>query len=193
MEEEQRHTKDALRRRLRAARRSLAPDAAARLGALISRRVVALDAFGAARNLVAYAPVENEVDPGSAVATALAAGKTVYYPRRDGDGLAFVAAAPAALRPGRHGIPEPVGGAALPAGAADVVVLVPGVAFDPRGIRLGRGAGCYDRALARHPTARRIGLAYEMQIVAEVPADPWDVPMDAVVTEDRVLGPKEMQ
>ena len=69
--------------------------------------------------------------------------------------------------------------------------MVPGVAFDPRGVRLGRGAGCYDRALARHPTALRVGLAYEMQVVPSLPEATWDVPMDAVVTEARVLVRKE--
>ena len=64
---------------------------------------------------------------------------------------------------------------------------MPGLAFDARGVRLGRGAGCYDRGLARHPHAARIGLAYEMQVVPALPEAAWDVRMDAVVTEARVL------
>ena len=142
--------------------------------------------------MVAYAPIENEVDPGALVAAAAAAGKPVYYPRRTSDGLEFLQSGPEGLAPRWSALPEPLDGAPLsPAAGEGVVFLVPGIAFDPRGVRLGRGAGCYDRALARHPTALRVGLAYEMQVVPSLPEATWDVPMDAVVTEARVLVRKE--
>src|SRR6184192_1552151 len=82
MGEDHAETKDALRRRLRAARAALPPRAAAELGAAACARVHGLPAFRAARAVVAYAPIENEVDPGALVAAAAAAGKPVYYPRR---------------------------------------------------------------------------------------------------------------
>ncbi len=66
------------------------------------------------------------------------------------------------------------------------VVLVPGVAFGEDGSRLGHGKGYYDELLARMPMARRIGITWECRIVAEVPMGEHDVPMHAVVTEDRV-------
>jgi 5-formyltetrahydrofolate cyclo-ligase len=152
-----------------------------------------MPAFAAARHVVAYAAVENEVDPAAIVAVALDAGKTVYYPRRAGDGLDFLAASPERLQPGPGGIAEPVAGDRLPVGDDGVLFLVPGVAFDARGARLGRGAGCYDRALARHRTATPVGLAYEMQLVPVLPEAAWDVRMAAVVTETRVLTPKEIR
>ena len=168
-------TKQTLRRRMRAARASLSPDLVAELGAAVCARLLGLPSFLASRAVVAYAPIDNEVDPGAAVKATLAAGKAVYYPRRAPDGLEFLE----------------LDGSPLSAGTEGVVFLVPGVAFDPRGVRLGRGAGCYDRALARHPTALRDGLAYEMQVVPSLPEATWDVPMDAVVTEARVLVRKE--
>jgi 5-formyltetrahydrofolate cyclo-ligase len=68
------------------------------------------------------------------------------------------------------------------------LVLVPGVAFDGSGRRLGRGRGHYDATLAAlSPAAVRIGLAFELQIVAAVPCEPHDMPLDAIVTERRVL------
>jgi 5-formyltetrahydrofolate cyclo-ligase len=71
------------------------------------------------------------------------------------------------------------------------VVVLPGLAFDLRGYRLGRGAGYYDRSLpALGPGARRIGLAFECQVVECMPADPHDVPVDRIVTEDRVTSPR---
>jgi 5-formyltetrahydrofolate cyclo-ligase len=70
----------------------------------------------------------------------------------------------------------------------DVVFLVPGVAFDARGVRLGRGVGWYDRALGRYPRGIRIGLAYEFQVVPSLPEAPWDVRMHAIVTEAGLIG-----
>jgi len=64
-----------------------------------------------------------------------------------------------------------------------VLFLVPGVAFDARGVRLGRGIGWYDRALERHPRSIRVGLAYGFQVVSRLPEAPWDVRMHAIVTE----------
>ena len=184
--------KDALRRRLRTARANLSPRVAAERSAAVCARVMGLPAFTTARAVVAYAPVENEVDPASVVAAALADGKAVYYPRRAADGLEFLQSDPAGLQRRGFPVPEPVDGRPLAVEAGeDIAFLVPGIAFDPGGVRLGRGAGCYDRALARHPRAARIGLAYEMQLVASLPEAAWDIRMDAVVTEVRVLVVKE--
>jgi 5-formyltetrahydrofolate cyclo-ligase len=86
--------------------------------------------------------------------------------------------------------PAPPGsslGAALDPTAEAVLFLVPGVAFDPRGVRLGRGDGWYDRAFARHPGGVRLGLAYEFQVLADLPEAPWDVRMHGVVTDARVI------
>ncbi len=65
---------------------------------------------------------------------------------------------------------------------------MPGVAFDVRGRRLGRGGGWYDRTLAPFDVAWRLGLAFDFQVVPALPAEPWDVGMHAIVTERRVLG-----
>ena len=188
MGEDHAEIKQVLRRRLRAARVDLPPRVAAELGAAICARVLGMPAFLGAHALVAYAPVENEVDPGALVGVALAGGKSVYYPRRTAGDVEFLESAPTDLAPGSSTIPEPRSGTPLPSdGGEGVVFLVPGLAFDARGVRLGRGAGCYDRGLARHPHAARIGLAYEMQVVPALPEAAWDVRMDAVVTEARVL------
>ncbi len=180
-------TKRRLRQRLLAARRDLSANAAARLATAVCARVAKWHAFAAARHVVAYAAVENEVDPHEVVDTALEAGKAVYFPRIARGDLEFLRAEPTRLRPGRHGIPEPIDGAPLVPGTLAVLFLVPGVAFDTRGVRLGRGAGCYDRALARHTEAVRVGLAYEMQVVQSLPEAALDVRMHAVATEARLL------
>jgi 5-formyltetrahydrofolate cyclo-ligase len=149
--------------------------------------VVCLSAFQRAAHLVAYAAHRGEIDPSGITEAALASGKSVYFPRVADAGLEFVEAAPADLIPGSYGIPEPRDGRLLPASGSDLLFLVPGVAFDPAGTRLGRGGGHYDRALATYPGGLRVGLTSEEELVPTLPRDGWDQPMDAVVTERRLL------
>ncbi len=137
--------------------------------------------------MVAYAPLNDEVDPGAVVHAARGWGATVYFPRGAADGLDFLAADQNELRPGRWGVPEPPPTALALAAAEEAVFLVPGLAFDVRGTRLGRGGGAYDRALARFSHALRIGVTRERRLVPQLPEERHDVPMHVVVTEGRLL------
>jgi 5-formyltetrahydrofolate cyclo-ligase len=96
-----------------------------------------------------------------------------------------------ALMPGRFGIPEPDGFSLVTIMLPAIdIVIVPGVAFDAEGGRVGFGGGYYDCTLAWNRNARRptlIGLAYDFQIVDRCPTDELDVPVDMVVTDARVL------
>jgi len=97
-------------------------------------------------------------------------------------------ASPAALGPGRMGLREPAAGAAPASPQAIDVVLVPGVAFDRAGGRLGRGAAYYDTYLPRlRAEAARVGVAFADQVVEDVPAGAHDVRVDWVVTQDEVI------
>lgn len=95
------------------------------------------------------------------------------------------------LRPNRFGIPEPVDTAVFRARQLDLL-LMPLVGFDDAGRRLGMGGGFYDATLAfmqhrRHwRKPRLIGVAFECQRVAALPHEPWDMPLDAVLTEKRL-------
>lgn len=184
---EVRQTKGLLRRRLLTDRRALPVAEQSRLSAEVCRRLVESAAFAEARRVAAYAAVDGEVDPRAAVRDALARGVPVHYPRWAESGLQFVEDGGDGLVPGRGGIPEPPDGPLLSPGARGLVFLVPGVAFDLEGRRLGRGAGCYDQALAEYPDALRIGLAYDFQLVPSLPEEPWDVRMHAIATEARLL------
>ena len=88
------------------------------------------------------------------------------------------------LFPGLFGTshPEPSGGAVVPD-----VIIAPLLGFDQRMNRLGQGGGYYDRAFARHPDALRVGLAWSAQELDDVPADPWDLPPDMILTETAVI------
>ena len=175
-----------LRARLRAERERLPRHTAESHAVEACARLLRLPCYESAAAVVAYAATGNELDPAPVVAAAIAAGKAVYFPRRMEDRLEFLKAASDRLRPAAHGLLEPTDGEPLPDGAVGTVFIVPGVGFDERGARLGRGAGCFDRALPRFAGAVRIGLAYEFQVLPFLPEAPWDVRMDTVVTEARV-------
>ncbi len=87
------------------------------------------------------------------------------------------------VRPGLWGIPTPRKRCPVAAGADVDVVLTPMVAFDERGWRIGHGGGYYDRFLSANPGAYRLGVAFELQRVADCLPQEWDVPLHALVTE----------
>lgn len=140
------------------------------------------------RVVAAYAPIGEEADPAPLVAAARAAGCTLALPHvvDRATPLHFLAWNDAPLASGPFGLRQP---AADGRAVAPDVILAPLVAFDAALNRIGQGAGHYDRAFARFPHARRIGVAYSVQRVAQVPADPWDVPLHALITEQGWLCP----
>lgn len=184
--------KTALRQQMLAARRSLSAGDRAAASRAVAARVVALPAFAAAATVAVYPPMGAEVDTAPIVDAALAAGKRIAWPRIVGGDarLGFAACLPAELVPGPHGTREPPPGAdEVPVASLDLA-LVPGLAFDAAGRRLGRGGGYYDSALgALAGRALRVGLAFDCQIAPEVPVEPHDARVDLVATESRLLGP----
>jgi 5-formyltetrahydrofolate cyclo-ligase len=188
--------RSALRRRLRAARRRLDP-ARRREAAEAAAGQLARLGLPRPRSRVAfYLPIDGEIDPGPAVRRALASGCEVFVPvitRFRSHHMRFVRWTPSlATRPNRWGIREPEG-AGIDGRWLDLAV-VPCVAFDAAGTRLGLGAGFYDRHFAwlpgrsawRHP--RLVGLAYDFQQVDRLPRAEWDVPLWGIVTERGVYG-----
>ena len=178
--------KAALRAEARAARRSLSVVERARAAARSVARLVSLREVLDAGTVALYAALPDEADPFDAVGYLRRAGVRVLLPRvRDHD-LEFVDIDEfASLTPGWRGVREPAG---EPATLDDIdAIVVPGLAFDRSGRRLGQGGGHYDRLLARLPRrSARIGLCLACQVVAEVPADERDEAVDLLVTEDGV-------
>ena len=184
-----------LRRTVLARRDALDAATRAALSPAIFTRIVALDAYREASTVLAYAAFGSEPVTGPFLAGVLADGKTLALPRVDRATrmleLYRVADPGVDLEPGVWGIPEPRPGVCRPITAADVdFILVPGIAFDVRGGRIGYGGGYYDRLIrdcARPP--RLVAAAFEVQIVPEVPMTPQDRRIDRVVTEARVYPP----
>jgi len=186
--------KGELRRRMRRARKALAPVDQERAAGALERQLARLPAFRHSRRVALYFPSDGEIDASGVIDRPWGAGKSYYLPVLTG-GLG----SPLRFAPvtgdtrfvlNRFRIPEPdVAARALLSAAHLDLVLMPLVAFDARGHRLGMGGGYYDRALAflrarrrwRHP--RLIGVAYDFQLVDRLPAEPWDVMLDGVITD----------
>ena len=137
-----------------------------------------------------FAAFRSEVETGPMIRRALKSGKRVILPKVQGSELALfeITDFDKDVAPGAWDIPEPNEGRPVQLDEIDIII-VPGAAFDARGNRLGYGAGFYDQLLpAFKKTA--VALAYELQIVPSVPADPHDVPVAKVVTEKRVIEAK---
>ena len=134
-----------------------------------------------------YSALSGEADLSSIVDTWLAEGRIVLYPRVIGKGtMGFVRVrSRSELSPAAFGILEPTG--EVWTGSVDAV-LVPGLAFDLLGNRLGFGGGYYDRFLQPPRPSRVIGVGFDWQMVRRLPAEPHDVLMDAVVTDRRWYG-----
>jgi 5-formyltetrahydrofolate cyclo-ligase len=190
-------TRAALRRRLRRLRRSIPAVERAAAEQAIRRELRRLGVWQRGRRIAAYVAMPGEVDLAGALTDGLQRGAHIYVPRiasRRAASLDFVPLTRrAVLRRNAFGILEPAGAGRLPVRSLDVV-LVPLVGFDARGRRLGMGAGYYDRALwhrsAMHRGWRRpllVGIAHSIQQVEHLEQQPWDVPLDLVVTERGVL------
>lgn len=151
--------------------------------AAICTALAASQLWQSARAVGLFFARPDEPDLGPLLTEALGSVRLVAVPRWNDTAYewARVRRLPEDCRPGRFGIPEPAPELpAVPPDALDLV-LVPGVAFDTAGRRLGRGGGFYDRLLAGHRGVR-VGACFGPQFVAELPAEPHDVGMSYLVT-----------
>jgi len=187
-----REAKLALRNRVLLARDALAPDERARCTEAIVARIAALPSFVAAHAVLLTLAFRSEWATIPLIERALDARKEVVLPRVNVDArmlqLHRIADPALDIEPGYRGIPEPRAACPVIAPARIDWVLVPGVAFDREGRRLGYGGGFYDRLLPLIGShAARIAGAYAIQIVDHVPSAPHDATVDAIVTEHETI------
>lgn len=182
--------KEELRKRIAGLRRAVPAEARARRASAACARLEEIDAFREAKVIAAYAPLKFELDCQPAVQAARVRGATI--------GLTRVVPGTSELTLHVHGaddelhesgfmVMEPAADAPRLDLASVDVVLVPGLGFDEQGQRLGFGKGFYDRFLPGLPNAVRIGLAFDFQLLAEVPATDRDAPLDWLVSDARVV------
>jgi 5-formyltetrahydrofolate cyclo-ligase len=176
--------KAAMRRQIMTARDALTPEArAAAAEALVGRAMAAdfqalLPPMGGI--ITGYLPIRSEIDPQPLMQHLAQAGHRLALPRITPEGIVFHLWEAGPLVPGPFKVLEPP--AEWPI-AEPALFLVPLLAFDAAGHRLGYGRAYYDRAFRAHPVAKRVGLAFAMQEVPEVPVEPHDARLDLVLTE----------
>jgi 5-formyltetrahydrofolate cyclo-ligase len=177
-----------IREQLLAARRHCSPETCLHLSLLVQARFLGSEVYQWAKSVCLYSAFMNEVQTEQVARRCLDDGKRLAYPRVAGMGLQFVeVSGPEEMVPGAFGIPEPTGKHLLTHTELDLMI-VPGVAFDTVGHRLGYGRGYYDRAMAGCPERlQRVGFAYEFQLVDHLPAAEHDVRLTQLVTEQRML------
>ena len=176
-------TKADLRREMRIRLKALG-DSRPQKSRAITAAIAAHPAFLAAETVALFAPLPSEPDVELLWEKS---GRRFCYPRVVGPLLEFVAVrhveelAPAAWNPNLR---EPAASQQLIEPAEIALILVPGLAFTREGHRLGRGGGYYDRLIALHrPHAVTLGVCFDLQIVPELPCEPHDERVDAVLTE----------
>jgi 5-formyltetrahydrofolate cyclo-ligase len=179
--------KRSLRASLGAQRRGVPGDVAAAAARMIAAQLATAPEIAEAGLIGLYAALPDELPTRACFESLRRQGRECVFPRIHGQrSLVFHRVdAWEELRPGRLGIAEPSASAPVRVPGARDIVLVPGVAFDEQGHRLGRGSGCYDAAFppgAANPPLL-FGIAYEFQIADTVPHGSRDRRVDAIVTE----------
>ena len=183
--------KAAARARVRAALAALSADERRARGERATERLLALRELRVATDVLLFRSLPDEIDTAPLFAAAAREGQRTYAPRVVGERLEFVAVDLASdWSRGAYKTLEPKSGPALDyrdLASGLPVIVVPGLAFTASGERLGRGGGHYDRALAAMRAVApvvAVGLALEVQLVAELPVEPHDQCLDAVVTDE---------
>ena len=155
----------------------------------ICNKIKTLEAYRKAKHLALYFSSHGEIDLTSLWKTAPLHGKQCYFPLVNNDlTLAFLPATPATpFKTNRFGIlePEVALDKAISPEELDLIIM-PMVAFDIRCMRVGMGSGSYDRTLAHNKKTTLFGVAYQFQRIEFINSQPWDVPLDAVITEKAI-------
>ncbi len=181
--------KDELRRSLRQRRAAISPAARADAAEAAAGLLQTLPPWATCKQLGLYQPASDEFDALPIAALARARGMDIYLPVIDDQRLLFARWAPDAdLLSNRYGIPEPDARARRIEPSELDLLMMPLVGWDRRGGRLGMGGGYYDRTLATAARPPLAGLAFAAQEVEAVPMDPWDIPLDYVLTERELVS-----
>jgi len=156
--------------------------------AVISKHLLGLECIKTAKTVMAYVAMPYEVKTDFIINTLLNMGKDVAVPVCVPASYELIASKILnldELMPGHYGILEPKKEYLRPLEPSVLdIILVPGLAFDVYGNRIGHGKGYYDRFLSKvSPKALKIGLAFDFQVLSELPVDHYDIPMDCIITE----------
>lgn len=183
--------KHSLRREISEKLSSMSPAVRHAKSMAVCKRLTAATEFTEAKVIMIYLPLPDEVDISPVALRGWQEQKVIAAPKLTWDKRHMLPIEINSLEMGlvstRHGLREPAAGEPLPAETIDMV-LVPALVFDKKGNRIGRGAGFYDRFLAS-PEFKgvSVGVAFEEQVVDNLPVEPHDVPVDILITDEKFI------
>ena len=173
--------KKALRAEIRAKKRAMTAQEIEEKSTALAEAFYETAEYKNAKTIYGYLPYNQEVRTTQMLAHALADGKQVAVPKVYGDEMKFILLSDLGqVAKGYAGIPEPIADDPV---AADptALVLMPGLAFDPEGHRLGYGGGFYDKFLAAEPDHPTLALCYDFQMLPHLDTESYDIPVDRVL------------
>lgn len=173
--------KTALRKMIRDKKRAMTQEQIAEASLRLEKMFLDTEEYTAAHTVFAYLPYNQEVRTEGIIMKALADGKRVAIPKVYGDEMRFILITDLeGLEKSNMGIPEPITDSPVVVDAT-ALVLMPGLAFDALGHRIGYGGGFYDKYLAQEPEHPTIALCYDFQMQPQLETDDFDIPVDKVI------------
>lgn len=173
--------KKALRSAIRAQKRAMTEEEIQLRSQKLGEKFLASDAYRNAKTIYGYLPYNQEVRTTPMLAQALKDGKRVAVPKVYGEEMKFIYLDDLSqVEKGYAGIPEPIADEPI-ADDQTALVLMPGMAFDPQGHRIGYGGGFYDKFLCAEPGHPTLALCYEFQMLPHLETEEHDIPVDYVI------------
>lgn len=173
--------KKELRRSIRERKRAMTEDEIVSRSRKLGEQFLASQAYREAKTIYGYLPYNQEVRTVPMLEQALRDGKAVAVPKCYGDEMKFIVMTDLSrVEKGYAGIPEPIADEPV-ANDETALVLMPGMAFDPQGHRIGYGGGFYDKFLSREPNHPTLALCYEFQMLPYLETEEHDIPVDTVL------------
>ena len=177
-----------LRQQVKQLKQTISSEQRVALSQNICSAIEKLPGFETVLRILLYHALPDEVDTGLMLSR-WSKKKQLYLPIVNGDNLIVSPYDPRFLKQGAFGIWEPGDTRETDPGSIDWII-VPGVAFDKKMNRLGRGKGYYDKLLVQ-TSATKIGICYGLQLFDEIPAEPHDIKMDFIITENNIIHRKD--
>lgn len=173
--------KQELRQAIRVRKRAMTEEDILRRSEILAEKFARSNAYRAAKTIYGYLPYNQEVRTVPMLRRALEEGKRVAVPKVYGDDMKFIYLDDLSqVAKGYAGIPEPVADGPV-AQDETALVLMPGLAFDRAGHRIGYGGGFYDKFLAREPHHPTVALCYDFQVMDRLETEEFDIPVDLVI------------
>ena len=173
--------KKQLRSEIRARKRAMTEAEIVEKSRILTEKFLATDFYRNARTVYGYLPYNQEVRTVPLLEQAIRDGKQVAVPKVYGEEMKFILMDDLTeVEKGYAGIPEPVADGPV-AEDKTALVLMPGLAFDPQGHRIGYGGGFYDKFLAAEPDHPTVAMCYDFQLVEDIPTEDYDIPVDCVL------------